>query len=228
EAGWTEKNDEGYRVKDGEELSFNLQYASQLSERGLTVYQEELKDAGIRLNLELLTPAARWQNLREKEYDLSSSAWGALVFPNPESSWHSRYADQKDNNNVTGYANPEVDALIAQYDAEYDIQKRAKILQKIDGIIYHDHPYVLEHYLPSKRLLIANKFGMPEWGAPRFSDEYDSLLVWWVDPERDATLAKAREDSSITMDPGPAEIRFWEAWHAAQDEGAAEAGSDAP
>jgi microcin C transport system substrate-binding protein len=213
EAGWTELNDEGYRMKDGKELALSLQYASQLSERALTIYQEELKDAGIRLNLELLTPAARWKNLRQKEFDLSNSAWGAIVFPNPESSWHSKYADQVDTNNVTSFSNAKVDELIEAYQMEYDITKRAAIIQQMDAIIYNEHPYVLEHYLGCQRVMVANKFGKPKWGAPRFADEYDMLMTWWVDPEAEAKLAEAKADPKITLEVGDTNIRFWEAWH---------------
>ena len=65
QAGWTEQNSDGYRVKDGEELGFALTYRSPLSERWLTVYQEACKKAGIRLELQLLTNTSHWKNVRE-------------------------------------------------------------------------------------------------------------------------------------------------------------------
>ena len=41
EAGWTEKNAELYRVKGGQELRFELSYASPLSEPSLTLFQDD-------------------------------------------------------------------------------------------------------------------------------------------------------------------------------------------
>ncbi len=216
EAGWTEIGDNGFRVKDGVELKIGLQYRSQLSERGLTVYQEACKQAGINLDLQLLTPAAAWKNVREKEYELSSMAWGAIVFPNPEGMWHSRFADQKDNNNIAAFANAEVDALIDQYNREYDAAARTRIMHRIDEIVYNQHPYVLEHYLPPQRVVFWNKFGMPEWGVPRFLDDSEMFQVWWVDPEKEKALEAAKADSTQTMDASPMHHRFWEQWNAAQ------------
>jgi len=211
-AGWTEKNGDGYRIKDGVELSITLQYASALSERALTIYQEELKDAGIRLELQLLTPATRWKNLQEKEYQVSSSNWGAMVYPNPRSSWHSDLATQKNNNNVTGFANEEVDALIAAYDIEYDGDKRADLVRQMDAIIYNHHPYVLQHYKPAIRIVFWNKYALPKWGAPRFGDDYDVLLFMWSDAAKTKEMEAANSDDTKTMDPGNGHNRFWQAW----------------
>lgn len=225
-AGYTEINDEGYRVKDGKELGFSVTYRSPLTERSLTIFQEAAKRAGIRLDLQLLTPAAHWKNVREKEYEIASMAWGALTFPNPESSWSSSLASQKDNNNITAFANPRVDALCKEYDREYDLQRRIEIIQEIDGIIYAAHPYVLGWYGPSQRVLFRNKFGMPEWGSSRYA-EYDNLFhIWWVDPDKEKTLAAAAKDPSITMDAGPREIRFWQQWVAHQNATAGDAAGD--
>ena len=77
-SGWTEINEEGYRVKDGKVLEFSLIYRSALSERSLTIFQEACKRAGIKIELQQLTPASAWKNLREKEFELMSTAWGAM------------------------------------------------------------------------------------------------------------------------------------------------------
>jgi microcin C transport system substrate-binding protein len=217
EAGWKEKDAEGYRVKDGKQLSFKVTYNSPLSERSLTVYQEACKKAGIKLELELLTPAAAWKNLTQKQYDIQSVAWGGLTFPNPETSWKSDLAKQQDNNNVTAFANPEVDKLLDAYNKEYDPQRRIEIIREIDGIIYKQHPYVLEHYNPSQRVLYWNKFGMPAWGTSRFGEVENMFLAWWVDPAKDKELAAAKADPNAKMEPGPAKVEFWPAWNAERE-----------
>ena len=43
-------------------------------------------------------------------------------------------------------------------------------------------------------------------------------MSWWVDPEKEAQLAAAREDASLSMERGPEEIHFWAAWRAEQEE----------
>lgn len=216
EAGWTETGDDGIRVKDGQRLSFSLSYRSALSERSLTVFQESAKRAGIELELQLLTPAAGWKNMREKEYELMSTAWGAIVFPNPESSWASNLADIKDNNNVTAFRSERVDELIAKYDTEYDVQNRIDLIREMDGIIYNEHPYVLGWYGPAQRVAFWNKYGMPEWGIPRIGDTSSMHIVWWVDPKLESELTAAQSDSTKKMDAGAKENRFWAAYNEAQ------------
>jgi hypothetical protein len=72
--------------------------------------------------------------MRAKNYDLTSTAWGALVFPNPETSFGGHLADIEDNNNVTSLKNARVDELCKAYDAEYDVKKRIELVREIDRL----------------------------------------------------------------------------------------------
>lgn len=219
EAGWTESDRDGYRMQGGRRLEFTVNYRSALSERGLTVYQERCQDAGIKLNLALLTPAAGWKNLREKKYQLFSTAWGALIFPNPETSWKSELADQLNTNNVTAFRDPRVDELCEEYDQSYDVNRRVEIVREIDGLIYPQHPYVLEHYGPAQRSVYWNKYRQPASGGLRFADNEELIYTWWYDPELAAELDRALADPSLTMDPPPEENRWWQRWNELQRAG---------
>jgi len=216
EAGWSDLDDKGYRRKNGRQLRFTLTYRTKASERGLTIFQEDCRKAGVKIDLQLLTPAAAWRNMRAKEYELMSTAWGALIFPNPETSFHSRYADIPENNNVTGFGDARVDELCTEYDQCYDISRRTEIIQEVDGIVYSHHPYVLDHYSPAQRVAFWNKFSTPKFGALRFADREELMYTWWVDPEKEAALAAAKDDPSIILETIPTENRFWQEWNAAQ------------
>lgn len=214
EAGWTELDSEGYRIKDGKRLEFTLIYRSKMSERYLTIFQENCKKAGIKIELQQLTSAAHWKQITGKDYDLASTAWGAIVFPNPETSWHSRLAKEKNNNNITGFADPRVDELCEEYDREYDVNRRIEIIREIDGIIYEQHPYILGWYNPAQRVVYWNKFGMPKWGTSRTGEaQQDLMYSWWIDPEKERALEEAQRNSSITLEAPPIDQRFWQAWH---------------
>lgn len=217
QAGWTDVNAAGYRVKGGKELAFTVQYRTPLSERSLTVYQEACKRAGIKLELQLLTPAAGWKNIRQKEYDISSQPWNGLLFPNPETSFHSRMAGAVDNNNVTSFSDPRVDELCAKYDLSYDPAERVAIIREIDALVFNAHTYVLEWYNPAQRVVYWNRFGMPPWGSERTADTDELFFSWWVDPEKDRQLAAARQDPAARMDVPEVEFRFWQAYREAQE-----------
>lgn len=212
EAGWTEKGPDGIRIKDGQRLTFKLSYRTKTSESSLTIYEEDCRKIGIDIELKLLDPAAAWKNMRQREYDIVSTAWGALVFPNPVSSWSSDLADQKDNNNVTGFRSEEADALMKEYDREYDPVKRAEIIRKIDAIVYAAHPYALGWYGPAQRVIYQNKFKMPKFGVWRTADSSDMFFSWWIDPDMEKALDEAREDSSKTLETMPVKDYFWKAW----------------
>lgn len=212
EAGWTELDSDGFRIKDGKRLEFDLIYRSTQGEKYLTTFQGNCKRAGIKIDLQLLTPAAHWKNIQGKDYELASTAWGALVFPNPETSWKSELGRVPNNNNITGFQSDQVDALLAAYDAEYDVNRRVELIREIDGILFNEHNYILGWYNPSQRIAFWNKFGMPEWGTARTFDQDSLMYVWWVDPKLEAEMLKAKASGQGTMDTGRAENHFWQAW----------------
>ncbi|MEO0601791.1 MAG: ABC transporter substrate-binding protein, partial [Myxococcota bacterium] len=220
EAGWTEINGEGYRERDGKVLQFEVLYASAFSEPPLTKWQESAKRAGIKLDLKLLTPPALWKQLREKQYDICSVAWGALLFPNPSTAWGGQYAEKVDTNNVTSINDPQIDALIAKYDQERDQKKREAIIRQLDARAYELQPYVLAWYLPSQRVLVSNKLGFPEpWGTGRFGKRVGDNHItdyWWVDPDKAKAYDAAKADESLTMEKRKIDWRFWEQWSVAQ------------
>ena len=91
----------------------------------MTIFQEDAKDAGIKINLVFETPATLWKNVRTKQYQLASMAWGALVIPNPETSYGGHLADLVDNNNITSFKNDRVDELckaLLKADADTDVR----------------------------------------------------------------------------------------------------------
>jgi microcin C transport system substrate-binding protein len=216
EMGWTKFDSEGYRTKDGRRLRFEVSYRDKLFERNLTIYQEDCKRAGIELELKLLDQTTHWKNVRQRQYDLSSMAWGALVFPNPETSFSGELAKLVDNNNITGFSNARVDELLEEYDVEYDVNRRIEIIREIDGIIYEATPYVLDWYSPCERVMYWNRFSQPDWGIWRTNDKDNMMYCWWVDPEKEKKLEAAKKDPKLILETQPILNRFWQHWHAAQ------------
>jgi len=209
EAGWTEKDAEGVLVKDGRRFEFDLIYPHSTSDRIYTPIQETWRKYGIKVNLKLIQPSAWVKVTESKDFQMVYINWGRVPFPNIRVYWHSSLADEKDSNNITHYKNPRVDALIDQYDAEFDLAKRALIVQEIDGILYADTPYLLDWYAETWRNLWWDKFGYPEWVTWSNIDIRHTLWqTWWAEPER----AKRMEDAMAagTATPrAPAENTSW-------------------
>lgn len=210
EAGWKEKGSDGIRMKDKKRLSLTLAYNSKGLEKYYTSWQEACKQAGVEINLSLLTPETQWANTQERKFEVSSQAWGAALFPYPRTMWHSKMADENGSNNVTGFKNSEVDKLIDEYDAEFDLSKRNEILKKIDGIIYNEHPYVMAWNLPCERILYWNKFGTPSTVFRKYDDWRAAFTCWWVDPEKDKALKQSRRSGSAITPIPSVELHPWD------------------
>ena len=208
DAGWT-RNGQGQLVRNGQPLAAEVIYANRANEQWLTIYQEELRKAGIRLNLRFLTPETLFQLTAEHRFDLAGLGWTGLVFPNPETSFASELADQKDTNNVTGVKNARIDQILELYDKEFDQQKRATLIRELDGILAKEHHYILTWAEPFQRVAFWNKFGHPENYFTRLGDYREPPTLWWIDPQKEQRLRRAMSDPSVKFDVGPVENRYW-------------------
>jgi microcin C transport system substrate-binding protein len=209
EAGWSSRDAQGRLVKDGQPLTIEILYDSQSSERFLTVYQEDLGKVGIGLNLRLVTPETQFKLMMERNFDVTTIAWGGLLFPNPETQFSASLADVPNNNNIAGFKDARVDELLVTYDREFDPEKRAAIIQEIDGILANSYQYVLGWDMPFHRIAYWNKFGHPEGYFSRVGDYRDMPTLWWIDPQKDADLRRALRDDSVSLPVGTTEVRYW-------------------
>jgi microcin C transport system substrate-binding protein len=209
EAGWKDRDAQGRLIKGGQPLSLELVYSNKQSENWMTVYQDELRKVGIALNLRLVTPETLFKLVMDRNYGMAVMAWGALLFPNPETSFGGELADVPNNNNITGFKDENADALMKQYDVEYDQKKRVHLIQEIDGIVANSYQYILRWDSPFQRIGYWNKFGMPDGYLSRIGDYTDMTAFWWVDPRKEAALNKAMADLSVKLPVGETDVKYW-------------------
>jgi microcin C transport system substrate-binding protein len=209
EAGWNSRDAQGRLVKNGQPLEIEMLYTAKTFEPHLTVYQEDLRKAGINLNLRLITPEQQFQMIMERRFQMAHEAWGALLFPNPETQWHSSLADVNNTNNITGLKNARVDELCKAYDKMFNIDDRIRANREIDGILANAYHYVLLWDAPYTRIAYWNKFGVPPGYIPRTGDYSAVWQMWWNDPAKDATLQQALRDPSKKLEVGADEDRYW-------------------
>ena len=209
EAGFNSRDTQGRLARNGSPLILDLIYPSQSSERSLTVYQEDLRKVGITLNLRLVSYETMIKLIDDQQFGMVSAGYTADLFPNPESALSSKIADSKASFNLTGFKNARVDQLIAQYNAEYSIPERKKLLQEIDKISTDSHDWIFEWYAPYERIAYWNRFGMPKGEFTRIGDYMDMFSLWWIDPAKAAKLEQARRDPSINLGQGEVEDKYW-------------------
>jgi len=215
EAGWKDRDSQGRLVKNGKPLEVELLYAYKTWDPHLTIYQEDLRKVGITLNLRLVTPETQFQLDSQHRFQMSFGGIGGMVFPNPETEFGSKLADQLNNNNTTGFKNARLDELCRQYDKMFNVEDRIRTIREIDGIIASEYPWVLLWYGPFARVLYWNKFGMPPGYWSRTGDYFGAqggpglLQMWWIDADKQAKLEQAIHDSARKLEVGAVEDRYW-------------------
>ncbi len=145
EAGFKDSDKNGVleKVIDGKrmEFHFTLLFANREVEKYFTLYKEDLKKAGIVMDLKILEWNSFVKSLDERKFDAVSLKWsGGSVDYDPMQIWHSTSA-RPGGSNFVNYKNPEVDKLIDQGRSEMDRQKRIGLLQKVYRMIAEDQPY---------------------------------------------------------------------------------------
>jgi microcin C transport system substrate-binding protein len=213
EAGWAERDAEGYLINaNGERLELDLMTDESPSwERIMTVIQEDYKQAGIKLNLKPTTGATMFQMVMERKFKIHFQSWGGLYFPNPESSFHSRMADELNTNNLAGFKSRELDEICDEYNVAATQEERIELIRRADKILTESYQYALAWYGPFTRVGYWNKFGMPEWGLSRTADWRGIIGLWWYDPGKHQKLVDAiKSDSSLPIEP--VEINYWQGY----------------
>ena len=219
EAGYSQKNlnDEGYIVKDGKVFELDLNdYDGDT--RIETLLQEELKAIGIKLNIKKVTWATHIKDLDERNFKILGIGYTSSIFPPPYESFHSKFADEKSTNNIWGFKNKRADEICEEYNLEFDLRKRVKLIRELDLILTSEYISALNWYSGNIRILYWNKFGMPEFvltGIPfdghigTVTDYSTIIAYWWYDEEADKSLKNAIE-KDLPLPAKPYEIKYWE------------------
>ncbi len=210
DCGWKTRNEEGWLVNsNGEMLELNLMFGSKGFERILTVFQEDLRAVGIKLNLKQSTSPTMFKMVQERKFKIHWQAWGGLFFPNPENVWSSWTADPMNTNNLSGVKNERIDEICKAYNVEFDFNTRVEMIREVDRILMDVQPYSLGWYAPFSRILYWNKFGQPDFYLSRTGDWTSILSYWWIDPVKDAALEEAIKDDSIQLEVGKTKVDYW-------------------
>ncbi|MCX6156699.1 MAG: ABC transporter substrate-binding protein [Ignavibacteriae bacterium] len=208
-AGWTEKNQDGYLVKNGKVFETDIIY-NHGEDIYLTIFQEDLKKVGIKLNLTKLDGAASTQAGNEKGFSLITAAWSGSQIPNPENMYGSKLADLKNNANWSGINDKKIDELCVSYNNTFNFNDRISIVRNIDSLLCEYVGYILTWYAPYHRIVFQNKFGYPESILDRETGMESLLHLWYIAPDKSEMYNKAVKDESIFLEPGETDSRYWQ------------------
>jgi len=206
-AGWNEKNNEGFLIKDGKIFEIELPFTKGM-ERYFSIFKEDLRKLGINLILKEVDEGVREQLINERNFTIIPLTLSSTEFPNPDAFFLSSLADEKNTLNHFGIKEKRLDDLCNLYKITNDHQKRVKILREIDSVAYSNHPMIFGWHASYQRIAFWNKFGYPECGLPKNGTYYDFLTYWYFDPSKNEKLFNAlKENKDLPIEN--TEIKFW-------------------
>jgi microcin C transport system substrate-binding protein len=165
------------------------------------VVQEEFRRAGIDMKLRLLEPGTAFERGLERKYEMILSGRTAGFYPAVRQYLHTEFQQKKNNNNIWGYASPEVDALIAVYEEDLDENKRLQAMHRIDEIVREEAFYLPFWRAPYTRIAYWAYVRFPDEWLPYRTEQLFDWMVFWIDPKLRARLAEdMRNDKPWPLD----------------------------
>lgn len=142
EAGWTGRDDDGVRTKDGRRLSARVVYAadSVVGPEGAAVLQdvaEQARDAGFDLQL-IPVNRADWQGGRYSTADSYEAYVGYWTSPTPgllHINWRQRLEDSPNPQNTAFLNDPQLQEVIEQANSEPDPATRSRLYSQAQQVI---------------------------------------------------------------------------------------------
>ncbi len=208
EAGWTKKPGDKWLTKNNETFEIENFYIYNGWDRIFNPLVQDLEQIGIKLNLVVLQNP--FEKLMDRKFQVQHAGWTGSLFPSPKGGMHSLYSEKLDVTNVTGLANPIIDSLIIEYDANWNADERIKLLQQIDKLAAEEYHWAFGWGAPyGYRCLNWNKFGMPEHGIGYAGNWLSPIYYWWIDPQKKQKLNNANKNKKVTIKPSDEIIDYW-------------------
>lgn len=158
EAGWKEGQD-GILRKDGRELAFTVVYpnTSVSFQKMLPVIKEDMKKAGVRMDLLGIEWSVLVQRLEKKQFEACLLGWTGTLKPDPYQLWHSSQADHPASSNHIGFVNPKADELIEKIRQCFDPAERTRLYHEFHRLIHDEAPYLFL-FSPSSLVVINDAY----------------------------------------------------------------------
>lgn len=144
EAGWRDTNGDGLLDRDGDIFEFTIVTNQGNTQRKDTaeIIQKRLMEIGIRVKIKIIEWSAFLKEVVEKrKFDTVLLGWGLARDPDPYDIWHSSKTRPGEFNFIS-FQNDEVDALIDEGRATFDLDQRRRIYHAIHERLYQEVPCV--------------------------------------------------------------------------------------
>ena len=169
--GWEDNDGDGIREKviDGQKtdltLNFKFVQGSSQNESILLLYQQNLKEIGVNLELSVREWTVFLDELDNHDFDMYNGAWVNDPGPNdPYQLWHT--SSYNGGSNYCGFGNAESDAIIEKIQVTLDQGERNKLYLEFQEILHEEAPYIFGTS-PLKKVVTHKRFDNAEGKTTR-------------------------------------------------------------
>lgn len=187
EAGWKRQGDV-YVDAIGNRLEVDFLIRSQVFERILGPYRENLRAIGIPATISLVDPSQFQAKLESFDFDICGMAMSFGATPTRESLmqiFHTQSADRTGSRNYPGISIPVLDKLIEGVEGVQSREELTTRLKAIDRVLRAHHFWIPNWFAPNHRVAAWNMFG---WKEPKPDYGFVPESTWWVDPKKAAAI----------------------------------------
>jgi peptide/nickel transport system substrate-binding protein len=157
EAGWKDTDGDGVRERKGKKLRFTFLIPSQSREiqRVATIYQEDLKKAGVRMDISLQDWSIYVELCRSHAFDMAAMMWDMEWDNDLYGLFHTKSISG--GQNFPAWSNAEADEILEKGRTELDDGKRNAMFRRLHRILHEEAPYIFA-FSPVESALVDRKF----------------------------------------------------------------------
>lgn len=140
EAGWSDSDGDGVIDKDGLPFRFEVLTNQGNEERldAVVMIKDQLSRVGIEVEVRSMEWNAMTDRLYDHDFESAISAWGMPTTLNPRYAFHSESMNGAEN--FSSYSNPELDALIEEFERLPTLEEGEDLLHRMQQIVHRDLP----------------------------------------------------------------------------------------
>jgi peptide/nickel transport system substrate-binding protein/microcin C transport system substrate-binding protein len=193
QAGWKLAADGRLRNAKGD--AYEIEYLNPGQPGSLSDWQTNLEKLGITLKERNVDFALYRRRLEEYDFDMITIVEGDFTLPDASgmmTSYGSKSADEKGNNNFRGVKSPAADSLLKLMSEAKTLDELRDASRALDRVIMWSHWQVPDLYASDEKASYWNRFGMPARRPLFFTVESPNssfpawpLETWWIlDPAK--------------------------------------------